>query len=350
MTAIPQPEHTTVAAMFAAIVARTETEPRPHLGASVLGRPCARALWYHFRWCEPPITDGRLLRLFRRGQLEEEQIAEDLRAAGVQVVTHDEHGRQYRFADIGGHVGGSMDAALLGLLEAPKTWHVGEWKTHGAKSFRELAAKGVQAAKPEHWAQVQLYMHWSGMQRAYYLAVCKDTDDIYAERVRYDMAAAVKLLARAGQIVRAAEPLPRIDERPEYYLCRFCSVRPTCHEGRLPPPTCRTCVHATPELDGAARWSCARHGVDLDVAAQRAGCEDHVYIPALAPWQQTDADPDANCVTYANGYRNGTPDADTYASAELYAAQDTGFALLNDPTFTEIRARTNGRITETDPA
>ena len=36
------------------------------------------------------------------------------------------------------------DALLaIGLKEAPKTWHVAEFKTHSAKSFRDLVAKGV---------------------------------------------------------------------------------------------------------------------------------------------------------------------------------------------------------------
>ena len=55
----------------------------------------------------------------------------------------------------------------LGLLEAPKTWHVVEFKTHSAKSFRELAAKGVAEAKPQHWAQMQVYMHLTGITRAH---------------------------------------------------------------------------------------------------------------------------------------------------------------------------------------
>ena len=46
----------------------------------------------------------------------------------------------------------------LGLLEAPKTWHVAEFKTHSAKSFAELVAKGVVLAKPQHAAQMQVYM------------------------------------------------------------------------------------------------------------------------------------------------------------------------------------------------
>ena len=54
-----------------------------------------------------------------------------------------ETGRQWRVEAHGGHFGGSLDGVALGLLEAPKTWHVLEFKTHSVKSFADLVAKGV---------------------------------------------------------------------------------------------------------------------------------------------------------------------------------------------------------------
>jgi hypothetical protein len=194
---------------------------------------------------------------------------------------------------------------------------------------------------------MQLYMHWSGMNRAYYLAVNKDDDTLYGERVRCDQARAKALIAKARAIVTAAEPLERLSEKPEYYACKFCPARGPCHEGRLPPATCRSCAHTTPELDGDARWSCAFHKRDLSIAEQRAGCEHHVYIPALVPWPQYDANAGRNCVEYRHGdhvIRNGTPAPDVFASSELYAAQAGGFAILSDPVALRLRSEFSGRI------
>ncbi len=44
-------------------------KPRKHLGASQIGHPCLRYLWYQFRWCAESKTsfDGRMLRLFETG-------------------------------------------------------------------------------------------------------------------------------------------------------------------------------------------------------------------------------------------------------------------------------------------
>ena len=352
VAALPEKKNTTVAAIYAAIV-KAESEPaRAHLGASVLGRECRRALWYAFRWCAEETADGRVLRLFRRGRLEEDQFVRDLRAAGVTVHDRDENGRQFEFSDIGGHAGGSMDAAVVGLVEAPKTWHVGEFKTHGAKSFAALVKDGVQKSKPEHWSQMQLYMHWSGMERAYYLAVNKDTDELHGERVHYDKAAAERLVAKARAVITAPEPLERLSDDPAFYVCKMCNARGVCHEQRIPPPSCRTCVHATPELDGDARWSCAFHGRDLTVEQQRAGCPDHVYIPQLVPLEFVEGSEAGNYAEYRrpNGstLRNGSGDKNVYTSAELHAAQDD-LTVLDDQTLAWLRMNMGGRLERVTP-
>ena len=156
-------------------------------GASIIGKSCARALWYDFRWVTPSRFSGRLLRLFETGQLEEDRIVRNLRATGATVLELDpETGRQFRVEAHGGHFGGSLDGVAIGLLEAPKTWHVLEFKTHGVKSFADLTAKGVVLAKPQHAAQMQIYMHLTGITRALYMAVCKNTDALHIERVEAD--------------------------------------------------------------------------------------------------------------------------------------------------------------------
>lgn len=302
MAPLPKPTAATVTAIYRAYEQQADAGQRPRLGASVIGRECERALWYAFRWVRPEQHDGRVLRLFQRGQREEAIFVADLRAIGCTVHDVDPvTGEQFRFADLSGHLGGSMDGAVLGVPEAPQTWHCAEFKTHNAKSFNYLESKGVAVAKPEHQAQMQLYMAWSGMTRALYLAVCKDTDALYSERLHADPAQAQALIAKARRIITAAEPPARISERPDWYQCQWCSYRTLCHEGALPAVNCRTCAHATPELEGeGGRWSCARFACDLHLEVQRRGneCLQHVFIPALVPWPAVDADPEAGSITY----------------------------------------------------
>ncbi len=90
-------------------------------------------------------------------------------------------------------------ASSLDCLRPPKTWHVLEFKTHGTKSFADLTAKGVLVSKPQHGAQMQIYMHLTGITRALYMAVCKNTDALHIERVEADPAMAERLLDKAGR-------------------------------------------------------------------------------------------------------------------------------------------------------
>ena len=263
---------------------------RDHLGASIIGKSCARALWYDFRWVTPSHHSGRLLRLFETGQLEEDRLVRNLRATGATVLEVDpDTGRQFRVEAHGGHFGGSLDGVAIGLLEAPKTWHVLEFKTHSAKSFADLTAKGVVLSKPQHAAQMQIYMHLTGITRAFYVAVCKDTDALHIERIEADGAMAERLLEKAGRIIFAQHPPARISEDPAWFECRFCDHHGVCHGARFSAHHCRSCLHATPVEGG---WHCARHERMLTPADQRFACLQHLYIPDLVPGEVIDAGED----------------------------------------------------------
>lgn len=290
MVALPETPAPTRDAIFAAYEADREDGRRPHLGASQIGKSCERALWYDFRWTTPARFPGRMLRLFETGQLEEARLVKNLRRIGTTVLEVDpETGRQWRVGAHGGHFGGSLDGVALGLIEAPKTWHVVEFKTHSAKSFRELVAKGVAEAKPQHWAQMQIYMHLTWLTRAMYVAVCKDTDDLYVERVHADGGAAERLLAKAGRVIHAPRPPARISEDPTWFECRFCDHHDLCHGDAAAAMTCRSCLHATPVEGG---WTCARWDQAVGDQEQRAACARHLFIPDLVPGEVVDAGDD----------------------------------------------------------
>jgi len=261
--------------------------PRGYLGASIIGHPCERYLWYTFRFCCRPEFDGRMYRLFETGDLEEIRFVKDLRAIGCTVHEVDDTGHQFAISDHGGHFSGHLDGALLGVPEAPKTWHVGEFKTHSAKSFAKLKVEGVKKSKPQHYAQMMVYMHKTGMKRALYLARNKDTDELYSERIRYDKDEAEALMARAQRIITSTTPPAKLSDRPDWWECRYCDARNLCHGNHdgpaLPVPeiNCRQCCHATPCMDGQARWQCEKHGRSLSPEDQSRACWDHLCLPGL---------------------------------------------------------------------
>lgn len=350
MAAIPAPKLQTVEAIYSWWTQRLD-KPRAYLGGSVLGRECERQLWYSFRWATGGEKfDGRMLRLFDRGQREEAVFVQELRGIGCTVHDIDPStGQQFRFKSVAGHAGGGIDGVALKVPEAPKTWHVLEAKTHNAKSFAALQKSGVQEAKPEHYAQMQIYMRWGQLTRALYLAVNKDTDELYAERVREDSAAQDALEVKAARIIYAPEPLPGISTDAAFYKCKFCPAAQVCHGQTLAAVSCRTCLHATPEPDGDGRWSCAKWGADIPLDAQREGCDQHLYIPALlSRWGAAeDASEAEGWVQYkaADGYtfRNGPWGERSFTSKELAASTP---ALLRDEQFQALRAKYAGKIAD----
>lgn len=291
MALLPPRPAPTVEAIYAAYEADAGDGWRDHLGASLIGKECERALWYDFRWVTRPQHTGRILRLFETGQLEEARIVRNLRRTGATVLDVDpETGRQWRVEAHGGHFAGSLDAVAIGLLEAPKTWHVVEFKTHSAQSFAELKRDGVQRSKPRHWAQMQVYLHLTGITRAMYVAVRKDTDEVYIERLPADCAEGARLLAKAERVTSAQHPPPRISDDPSWWQCRLCEHHALCHDGEPAEITCRSCLHCTP-IEGG--WHCARWNWRLSSVEQRRACERHLYIPDLVPGEVLDTGEDS---------------------------------------------------------
>jgi hypothetical protein len=248
--------------------------------------------------------------LFDTGNKEEARLVQDLRNIGVEVYDRDpkDETKQIHYADpdCGGHFSGSLDGVGRGFVES-KAWHVLEFKTSNAKGYTKLEKEGVSKAKPQHAAQMQCYMHWSGLTRAYYFCVNKDTDQIYGERVRYDKEFAETLTAKAKEIIFAPEPPERISLNPECYDCRYCQYVGICHHGDLPEVNCRTCAHSTPKImDMKGRWTCERYGMVIDTNRQKDEfCQQHIYIPSLVPMDVADVDEDAGTITYADGTVNG---------------------------------------------
>jgi hypothetical protein len=254
---------------------------RAHLGASLIGRPCSRALWYGFRWASKIKFIPRILRLFNRGHLEEARFVALLRQAQITVEPTDQDGKQYRVKGVDGHFGSALDSLLLGVPEYPTEWMVGEYKTHGEKSFLKLQAEGVKESKPEHYAQCQACMERTGTKKTLYLAVNKNTDDLYAEILHYNDAHARMLVhERAPSIIYADSVPSRIPmASPGNFVCKYCDHSKICFGKVAPVLNCRTCRFSSPGPEGT--WRCGNErgrGISeapLDMAEQVAGCGDY---------------------------------------------------------------------------
>lgn len=200
--------------------ASKQPRSRKHLGASEIGHPCTRYLWLKFHKKFKEVFSGRILRLFERGRREEAIFKKELRSIGCTVMP----GKKFEY----GLFQGTCDALVLGVPEAYKTWHVAEFKTHSDKSYKELTKLGVQESHPQHYAQMQVYMLFLGFERALYLAVNKNDDDLHSERIRLDVEYAKRLHIKAQFIIESKEAPPRIGRDPSWYQCKMCGAKEVC--------------------------------------------------------------------------------------------------------------------------
>ena len=327
---------TTAQAIYAVHERARTAAPRSYLGVSQLGHECERFLWLSFRGAKSEPFDGRMLRLFDTGQREEARLVAEMRAAGIVVSEAQPDGAQWSVEAFGGHLRGHLDAALHRLPEAPTVWHVGEFKTHNDKSFKSLKADGVKKSKPEHYAQMTIYMGLTDSKRGLYYAINKNDDEIYVERIGFEQEDFDRLLAKAKDVITSPSPPLRISEDPSWFQCKMCDHHDICHGAELPLPNCRSCAHSTPIIDGG--WSCAKNGPSIDThEAQLIGCDMHRYIPDLLSnfAEMLDANQEANWVKYkhkATGkeFYNGD-----FSSADLHKLKDK--SILGDDTVQELR-------------
>jgi hypothetical protein len=222
---------------------RAQQTPRTYLGASRLGASCERALQYEY--AQAPVDPGRefpggLLRVFEVGHALEVLAIRWLRMAGFDVRTQDEHGQQFGFAVAGGRIAGHCDGIVVSAppelgLTGPALLEI---KTMAHKYWRECSKKGVAVAKPVYAAQMALYQAylsqaWPGLadNPALFMAINKDTQELWFEQVPFDGALAQRMSDRGVRVITAtdhAELLPRSFSDPAHFECRLCAWQNRC--------------------------------------------------------------------------------------------------------------------------
>lgn len=317
-------------------------QPRPHIGCSTLGHACDRYLWLSFHWAVAPSYPGRLLRLFKRGQDEESSVIKYLTMIGARVLS------QQKMVDFSGHVSGSIDGVMTGLPGHELDHVLLEIKTHNRKSFNELEKKGVQAAKPVHYIQMQCYMHGLKLTKALYYAVCKDDDRIHSEIVLYDQHEALAAIER-GQAIALSQRMPEpMSANPDYYVCKMCAMHEFCHKTQFTKKVnCRTCRHAIAKNDST--WRCSIFNDNpIPYHYQLTGCDSHVLHPDLVPYPGTWNDDTSTATFIVDGkrVRNGHPAPDVYSSQEIIA--DAALCASGDSFVEALRSGLSARIVAHD--
>lgn len=278
MAEIPNSSHEMIDRIYAAIEKKETNKFRlTRIGASEIGNECLRAIWYSWRGYFNKKFDGRMLRLFRTGHLQEDRVVEDLKLAGFQVWEIDEsHGGQWTYNDPTGHFVAKLDGVMKGVPSAEKTPHTLEIKTHSKKSFDEVVKYGVQRSKPVHYAQMHAGALFSGLKRMIYVALCKDDERYHIERLKYDEEYGENLEKKIVDLITSTMPPARLGTKEEDFACRWCDYKEVCWKEVTPIRTCRSCEYSKPQEGG--EWSCELLNSQLSLEDQLKACEHYSMI------------------------------------------------------------------------
>lgn len=256
-----------------------ESDQRPYLGGSIVGHPCSRYVNYTFHWAYVERHESKLWRIFRIGDAIEEIMVAQLAKAGYEVT-----GSQVAVSGYKGHAAGHIDGIVI-LDGEP---HLFEAKSMNHTNFLEVQRKTVQVAKPVYYGQCQMYMGKMKLTKCLFLAMDKNTSDIYIEILDFDEDEYYRLLRREEDIIDGL-PLsffPKISNNSSWYACKFCAAKDVCHHGEMLHKTCRTCENSV-RMDGG-KWWCNWHAEELPVDKQRVGCDKYQLSPAWTGGEGSD--------------------------------------------------------------
>jgi hypothetical protein len=247
-----------------------ESEQRPYLGGSMIGHGCSRYVAYSFRWAYTDNIESKLWRIFRLGDAVEEILVGQLNKAGLEV-----YGQQVSVSGYKCHAAGHID----GLIQIDDVAHLFEGKSMNHTNYLDVQRKGVQVSKPIYYGQCQVYMGKLELKKALFLALDKNTSDVYIEILDFDQDEYDRLIRREEDVIDGL-PIsffPKISNNPSWYSCKYCSARQVCHHGEMPAMNCRTCENS--QIRDEGRWHCGWHNEEITTEHQREGCVDYQVDP-----------------------------------------------------------------------
>ncbi len=194
---------------------------RNYLGASSLGEPCDRKLWYSYKRPKND-HDPRIQRIFDMGNMVEEYLIGLLKKSGFTLFTHDENGKQFGFDDF--PIMGNSDGVII-LDDVP---HLIEFKSYNEKRFNELSKSGVMNSDPTYYSQVCVYMEKMDLDRCMFMAICKNDSRIHIEFIESDPIEAHYCINRGHSIAKMEVEPERKYSSISHFKCKMCSWKKEC--------------------------------------------------------------------------------------------------------------------------
>lgn len=201
-------------------ITRNESN-RDYIGASSIGHPCLRKIWYEYKHPELKNTlPARNLRILELGHKIEELVKEHLKRAGINVLTSDNTFYDSNLPCLKGHVDGILPDENMVL----------EIKSCKDSSFKIFQKKGLKGWFETYYYQVQCYMAFTQLEKALVIAFNKDTADLHTEVINFNRSEYDYLVSKARAIHNAEEAPAKLSENPTWFQCKMCDFRKICHK------------------------------------------------------------------------------------------------------------------------
>ena len=205
-----------------------DKKQRDYLGCSSLGDECERKIWYGYRQ-RKPVDNPRVQRIFDMGNVIEDYLISLLKKVdGISIFEKDDDGNQYGVEFLNGRVKGHIDGVIVGLPES-KEPHLLEIKSMKNSVFNQYKKKGLKANSDTYHGQMQLYMGGLNLSNGLFIAMNKDNQELYVERVKFCEFEFKVLKAKAESILNSNTPPIKAYGKPEtFFKCKMCNHREEC--------------------------------------------------------------------------------------------------------------------------
>lgn len=191
--------------------------PRQYLGLSEIGNKCPRWLWYaHHNTPSKPV-EGRIIRLFRTGNIIEDAIISDLESIDIEVTD-----RQREVEIVNG------DIVLRGHIDGIVSGQLLEIKSANEKSFKQLLKVGYEKWNPKYKAQAHVYMVLCDLEECMVVVENKNDSNLYIETLKLDRDYVTKLLIDVFAAITLPEPPERICPDVSWYESKCCKYQEFC--------------------------------------------------------------------------------------------------------------------------
>lgn len=326
---------------------------RVYLGASQIGEPCHRKLFYNFRNACARNIPAQGLRAIEDGFTQEKVMAERLRMIPqIKLYTENENNEQIGFEMLG-FLKGHIDGMILNPIDGSQTeYEIWEHKSCNQTKWNKLKKlieekgekQALQIWDKIYFEQALIYMKAFDKKRHSMTVSTPGGRDYLYCRTEYNNEIAENIIDKARAIIFDNFNIPaKLSENREFFQCKFCEFSAICHDGDFPDVNCSTCRYRDADLK-SKKFRCLYKDKDLKNETLSIPCDKHIYNPALIPAKLIEQQQDG-CIyetnqgfKFANVFSSGMPELKGVLDA-IYPSLDLYKKIKNVNNFSEVAVK-----------